>query len=216
MNKLYTILLLALAFLLPTMTYGQGWEKFYDGGMNEFTTSVKKTSDGGLIMLGAQYNATNDTTQPFLYQIDSIGDLIWEYEYDHADSVVSVFEVIITSDENYLVSFTYGPNAPSTIKVLQKITPNGEVLWEKTWTDYYNFGIQGIEETSTGELIIVGTVNGHTEIAKLDNSGNFIWTKTLLPGSHMNLLVTANDDILFTKTEQDWTEVFEYYLATRI
>ena len=205
MNKLI-LTLLALTFLLPTKTNGQGWEKIYDNGNNDYGFSAKTTPDGGLIMLGTEWFFSDTIKEPFLHQMDALGNLIWEYhDYTHEDSVLMLHEVIITSDGNYLISFEHagGLNHPRTT-VLQKIIPNGTVLWTQNWESNRYLG--AIEETSTGELIILSSVPIDTAqtidtqtIIKLDNMGNPIWSKSL-SGEEVtsSILVAANDDILVT------------------
>ena len=193
MNKLF-ITLLTIAFLLPAMTNAQGWEKLYETDVSEYGTSAKKTSDGGLIILGTQSVDFDSTHYPFLYQIDALGNLMWEYhDTVHADSFLTLFEIIITSDENYLMSFehSHGSNSPITT-VLQKVTPSGTVLWSQSWESTFFLG--GIEETSTGELVMQ---IGSRKINKLDNMGNLIWSKSFGGEAYIfDILITANDDIL--------------------
>ena len=205
MNK-FSSTILVLAFLFPIITYGQGWEETYDLGFSETTGSVQKTEEGGLIILGRQTGTSDETERPFLYQIDSLGSPIWEfYDEIHKDSSVSISDLIITNDGNYLMSINHGSSLMSMTRVLQKVTPDGDLLWEKIWSDKFTGGIRDIEETATGDIVVLGlggnAINDSTGVAKLDQVGNIIWDSHQFltantAGDPQDIVITANGDII--------------------
>jgi len=76
----------------------------------------------------------------------------------------------------------------NTIDKLQvtKITGSGNVIWQKNFTQGYNFKSGNCFETSTGEIIVLGAsikqnswTNSNVFISKLNAAtGDTIWTKT--------------------------------------
>jgi uncharacterized repeat protein (TIGR01451 family) len=206
MNKL-NLITICFALLLPFISYSQGWEKTYDGGFNEEVNASDKTLDGGIIMAGVQKENVSGLQHAFLYKIDSLGNLVWEYyDQDHVATFVRIKDLINTSDGNYLLDIRFGNFTNALSPILQKISSNGTVLWEANLpTQYVNY-VTNIAETADGGYIIIGPNNnsaGGTGVAKIDNNGNIVWEIQYVDSNHFvfpkDVMVTSNGDIiLFT------------------
>ena len=206
MNKLNLILIFFIAFF-PSLLFAQGWEKTYDGLQDARVTAADKTLDGGVIMTGTQTDS-NNVEYSFLHQTDADGNLLWEY-YDilHPGTLVNTFDVLSTSDGNFLLSSLYGFNLPLEQYVVQKIAPDGNVIWENgailNNLDY----VTDMVETSDGEFILAGisstsqTVNS-AAVIKIDTDGNVIWNQIFavqdIPFQVGGLMIAANGDVLLS------------------
>ncbi len=199
------ILTFILAFLLPFLSVSQGWERDYDGGGSEIVRASDRTLDGGIIMAGVQNEIPGSTSErPFLYKVDQDGNLVWEYyDLDHLGNDVRVYDVMATADGNYLIGLTFGPNSSSQIPVLQKISPDGTVLWEYILPTVNLNYVTDLVESSDGSYYAMGPNDdaaGATGVTKLDNAGNFIWEVQVFdpndPIFPNDLLVMENGNIL--------------------
>lgn len=211
MNKLNVSLVL-ITFFLPLFLEAQGWEKTYDGGLNEIVFAADRTLDGGIIIAGTQVDEANDLEYSFLYKTDIDGNLQWEfYDTENSASVSWVVEVLSTSDGNYLLSAQY----LNQVCLVQKIAPGGTVLWEKWMStipvlDY----ITDLAETADGDYLLMGNYKRPADfdytvgLVKVDADGSVLWEKEFetLYGfnysSTTDILVTANGDILIAGRKQ--------------
>ena len=209
MNKL-NLNIVFLVLLLPLFSNAQGWEKTYDSGYSDDVQASDQTPDGGIIMAGVQKGNPNGIEYLFYNKIDVFGNLVWEH-YDTSYSLNSTFlyDIISTSDDNYLVSSRYGVGSPTYTSILQKISQDGTQLWffsAVNETQYLKH-VTSIEETADGGYIIIGpndNFEGGTGVAKLDNNGNLVWEIQYIdPDDSItprDVMVTSNGDILlFTR-----------------
>ena len=96
------------------------------------------------------------------------------------------FREMAIDDEGcaYLVGQTSGFGAGATDALILKYSPEGEVLWAKTWGGEVNERFTGIEVTADGYVYVVGETNsfgaGNDDLLllKCDPEGNLVWAKT--------------------------------------
>ena len=206
MDKLkFTIWIFTLC--LPMILCAQGWEKTYDGGFDDGVSVANLTPDGGVVMAGTMSGDTSGIKHSYLYKVDVDGVLQWEYhDTAHADSFINTMEVLSASDGNFLLSFIFGFTLPTNNAVVQKIAPNGDLLWEYLMpTDYLDY-VTDIAETMDGGYLLKGvrttnTMSGRViGVVKLDNDGNLLWEKEFedptYPMFSGDIIETANGDIL--------------------
>ncbi len=194
--------------VIPFLSSAQGWEKSYDAYVGTVSTSSDKTLDGNIIIATKQKDTITDLQTLFLFETDSIGNVVAEYLYPTlTDTLVRIKDIHSTSDGNYLVSFTSGPS-PDDPSLVVKVSPNGDVLWQTPFPYEQVWDVGYIEENSDGEYILVGysdyTPFGNgTGIAKLSNDGNIIWDTAFVPVINGNtslstpkdLIISSNNDI---------------------
>ena len=205
MNKIKHILSF-LTLLLPLLISAQGWEKTYDGGLDEEVYAADKTLDGGVIMAGTQSDDANNMEYSFLYKTDIDGILQWEfYDSIHIGSFVNTLDVLSTSDGNFLLSSIYGNNPPNNNYVIQKIAPGGNIIWENSLTNTVLEYVNHIVETPDGGYLLAGNystsdITLNAALVKLDTDGNLLWEKTFgiidLPSYLGDVLITSSEEIL--------------------
>ena len=137
---------------------------------HHYGLSIKESKYGGYIVLGTQLN------NPFLYKIDTHGDIEWNIDGDHISANVNrnFYEVHETMDGGYFFVSTAG---------ICKIDYDGNAWWD-------NNSIQGGRTgniTSDGGYIIAGDsdhANANTDpqkilLTKTDSRGNEEWKKEI-------------------------------------
>jgi hypothetical protein len=182
-------------------TDGQGniqWEKKYQYGLENHVFSVRKTNDGGYVLLGWATRTAADHSQQIdmcLIKTDGLGNKLWAKYYGDPDRDEIGQAVVQTSDHGFaLFGFTEPGNNGDFLLV--KTDANGNVDWQKT------YGGEGAEEgyslqqTSDGGFALFGSTNsygtGDTDmyLVKTDANGNLgdsfpgTWEKTYAYGDN--------------------------------
>jgi hypothetical protein len=168
--------------------------------------AITPTPDGNFLVAGST-NGNAIADGGTLEKITSKGDIIWTKKIEG-----TAYGITPTTDGNFIIA------GFSTIK----ITPNGEMLWTKTFGEMH-----AIKPTWDGNFIIAGTdPNRNLNILKIDSKGNTLWTKTIYtdtqgvanaiaPADKGNFIIaaylsTGNRSVCFLKITQDgdilWTK----------
>ena len=155
---------------------GSGLTYFFD---------IAIVPDGGYVITGQR--TFDSQTKTFLLKVDDDGHTLWEREFGFASFQGVCEKILITPDEEFIVT-GYAQNTNNTVGLLiAKLDGQGNLLWEKTWTDfpfgqYHNDAIF----TSTGDIIISGYSswsNGTTDneilLAKFNEQGEILWSKNI-------------------------------------
>src|SRR3989338_1929136 len=172
---------------------GRGWAKtFGDPSYYDVASSVQQTSDGGFIIIGTTgRNASNFTScaSTYLIKTDKDGNKVWENIFG-ADECISGKSAQQTSDGGYIITGVistplkkvgdYSANYKSNI-YLSKRDADGNIIWEKDYTDEWGWGWT-VQQTDDGGYMILGVVlvssNPHIYLLKIDTNGNMQWNKT--------------------------------------
>ncbi len=204
MNKKITNLYL-LVFLLPLLSFAQGWERTYDTGVNEIINAIDHTADGGLLLGGSLNGSPDDMNQAFLYKTDALGNVEWEYfDSTYISENIVVRDVAATFDGNYLYCFDSNNFLPGNNSTLQKIATNGSLLWEFDMSSTVYFeNVQKIEKTLDGNYMIIGSnqnVDLNSVYGKIDENGNLLWEfQSLSPDDEItpyDITSTSNGEYL--------------------
>ncbi|MFK7773330.1 MAG: T9SS type A sorting domain-containing protein [Saprospiraceae bacterium] len=201
-NLKFTTLLFIL--IIPFFSIAQGWEKTYDGGLEESSLCADNTLDGGVIMAGYQRDLISQTDYPFLYRTDINGNLIWEF-YDtlYSGAFVQELDVLSTSDSNFLLTYVHSSWSQNDF-IFEKISPNGDIIWNANLDSTSLENVSQMMETSDNGFILVGSnyTAASTAIVKINADGNPVWEKEFLEvNTFLNidgLTITANDDIIIS------------------
>ena len=195
-----------------TQAYGQYsmGANILGGDRNDSGSSIKLTSDGGLIMAGtttsygsggsdmwliktglASYTMSNGVTGA--YQREQ-----WNVTYggskdDGASTVIQTF------DGGFAVAgFTYSFGAGGSDMFLVKTTAEGNMQWQMTYGGSGNDGANCLIQTPDGGFLLGGYTNSgvrsqSTWVVKVDAVGNLEWNKTF-SGIAANSIIQASDD----------------------
>ena len=179
------------------------WSKYYGGAFTDTPFDAIETSDGGFIIVGSSDSNDVDITNNlgtydfWILKISSTGTLIWEKSYGGSE-IDEARAIAHSGDGNFMIlgdtrsdDLNVSSNHGAADLWLIKISPNGDLIWEKTFggtsfdvgrsiskTIENNFIISGSSRSSDGNLT---NNQGQNDawVLKLDNSGNMIWQKTV-------------------------------------
>ncbi|MCF6349794.1 MAG: hypothetical protein L3J23_02025 [Flavobacteriaceae bacterium] len=189
------------------------WRRYFGGSKNDRATSALETSNGDFILTGSADSDDFDITNSkgsddiWVIRISSEGTLIWNTSFG-GNQIEDSFKVIETNDGNY---FVLGTTISSDQDVsnnlglkdiwLLKITPLGDLIWEKTYGGNQFDNATSIIALQDGNYMISGhtrsddvfEIKGQNDILliKIDGSGSIIWSDTF-GGSNVDI---ANDII---------------------
>lgn len=193
---------LADVWILKLDEFGEiVWQHSYGGSHNDTPKSIITTDDTGYIVMGTSQSNDGDiighhgaagNLDIWVAKFDQFGNLIWNMSYGSTSSD-SAEDIICTQDGNYVIAAKsngydgdiltgYGDYDAK----LLKISPDGELIWVKTfggsWPDYGT----AVIETQDGNLMVLadtqsddGLVAGYLGITDIwvfetDADGNFL------------------------------------------
>lgn len=179
------------------------WTKYFGGTLSETLFDAIQTADGGFVLVGSSDStdvdiSNNKGTYDFwIVKIDADGALVWEKNFGGSE-IDEARGIALTGDGNYLivgdtrsVDADVSQNSGAADLWLIKITPNGDLLWEKTYGGgSFDVG-RAITKTQDGGFLIAGSSrsqdgdltsnNGQNDawVLKINNSGVIEWQKTI-------------------------------------
>ena len=185
------------------------WSKYFGGNFTDTPRGVVQTSDSGYIIAGSSDSDDTDisnnigTYDFWVIRISSIGDLVWEKSFG-GSQIDEARAIVASGDGNYIIA---GDTRSSDVNVstnkgaadlwLVKITPDGDLLWEKT-IGGTNFDVsRSIVKSQSSGFILAGSSrsntidvsenNGQNDawILKVDDNGNLQW-ETTVGGSNID------------------------------
>ncbi len=167
-----------LLFLIPTIVFGQSWEKtFINGG----GFSVHQNNDGGYTITG--YTLIDDNYDVYLIKTDENGDTLWTKTYGGIYNDIG-YSGQQTTDGGYIITGCYGASIHYHDVYLIKTDEDGDTLWTKTYGGIYNDIGFSVQQTTDGGYIITGIHssngidNDDVYLIKTDGNGDTLWTKT--------------------------------------
>ncbi len=155
------------------------WEKTFDGGGNDFTSSMVQTSDGGFALVGNTDGKGAGSYDVWLLKLDASGSIVWEKTFGWSGNDVAS-GLVQTSDGGFLVSGqTTSKGSGSYDYWVFKLDASGTVLWEKIFGGSDDDRCRSIVQTSDGGVALVGytrnSTSAYTRVFKLNASGNKTW-----------------------------------------
>jgi len=178
------------------------WKKTYGGTKSDAPSEIIQTPDGGYLMVGNSLSNNGDVSinrgqnDFWVVKTDGSGNLQWQKTYgggsiDAADAVIS------TSEGGYLVAGTTqsqngnvtGFHGGVTDAWVIKISPIGNLEWQKCYGGTGNESFRDIIIPAEGGFILVGStsstdgdvIGNHGSIdfwmVKIGNSGLLEWQK---------------------------------------
>lgn len=173
------------------------WQKAYGGEKTEFGKSLKKTADGGYILVGYTGSFGEGTHDIWVIKLYKDGDIEWQKTYGESD-VENSYSIIETSDGGYIVSGMkhYLPDNRQQIYLIFKINSLGELEWTKLYGIGGNMATYSMAKTDDEGFIVagytdsLGTNSLDIILVKFDIFGNVQWQKAY-SGSGNDLAVSV-------------------------
>lgn len=179
------------------------WSKYFGGTFTDTPYDAIQTEDGGYIIVGSSDSNDVDIKNNkgsydfWIVKISETGSLIWEKsfggsEVDEAQSIVK------SNDGNYVIigdtrsnDLNVSKNNGAADLWIIKISPLGELIWEKSFGGSSFDSGRSISNTQDGGFLISGssrssdgditTNQGQNDawVIKINNEGNLEWQKTI-------------------------------------
>ena len=169
------ILIGTFLFLIGYCQAQTTFQKAYGGPNDDRVYSVKQTSDGGYIMVGATESFTT-SSGIYLIKTDSYGDTLWtkimEGDYEIGESVQQ------SADGGYIISGTAIDSNGISVMYLLKTDSNGNVLWRKGYEGDEGYSV--FQNNDHGYIICGTAYVGFTtdiSLTRTDSLGNALWVE---------------------------------------
>jgi len=146
------------------------WQKAYGGNDDDAAHSVQQTMDGGYIVAGETrtWGASSDI---WVLKLSSAGDVEWQKTYG-GDADESAYYVQQTMDGGHIVvGNTNSFGAGSIDFWVLKLSPVGDVEWQKTYGGSDSDEVHSVQQTVDGGYIVAGGIN----VLKLSSEGDIEW-----------------------------------------
>ena len=192
------------------------WSKYYGGSFTDTPYDVVQTNDNGYLIVGSSDSNDVDISNNlgeydfWVIKISATGELIWEKSYG-GSQIDEARSIAATNDGNYII---VGDTRSNDLDVSQnfggadvwviKISPIGELIWEKSFggssfdisrsiktTQDNGFLISGSSRSANGDL----TKNqGQNDawVFKINSEGSLLWQKSF-GGSNIDYAYDATE-----------------------
>jgi hypothetical protein len=182
--------LAGLLLALPVITNAQEtkFQNYYGASSTiETGKGLAIRSDNSMLLAGESGTNQPDNDDLMLKLVNSAGDEQWTKYYGGA--LDEVFNAIVTnaSDEVFIGGHARPALRDNADAVVYKINAAGDQLWSKTFNYLNQDVVSGLAATSDGGCFVAinGNWNGYdaptTRIVRLSNTGEELFTSTLLP-----------------------------------
>ncbi len=160
------------------------WNKTFDRGSSESSSSVLQTVDGGYIMLGSTATHGYDA---LLIKTDSKGNEEWMRTFGGPDWKINDYGIQQTIEGGFIIIGSIQPtNRESYEDVwLLKTDAQGNEEWMKTYGGTEWDTGHSVRQTKDGGYIVAGRTasfgSGKEDVwlIKTDSDGNKVWDKTI-------------------------------------
>jgi len=190
-------------YLFKADAYGvKKWSKtFGTSGSNEEASDLLELPDGNLIVLG--FGGPNNNL--IILKTDAQGNQIWYQTYGLASEKEQGYGITLMPNGDLVA---VGAKNESLGYALRIDGATGNQIWARTY-DFNPTGyeiIRDVKATPDGNLLVAGSNPSSAFVAKIDGSGNVIWSK-IISGSGLNYngIALANDGGFFVTGSKDST-----------
>lgn len=185
------------------------WSKYFGGNFTDTPQSVIQTEDNGFIIVGSSDSIDTDISNNigaydfWVVRISATGNLVWEKSYG-GDQIDEARAIVKSNDGNYIIAGdTRSSNNDISNNIgaadlwLIKISPGGNLLWEKT-IGGTNFDVaRAMVKTQDNSFLLTGSSRsddfdvkenkGQNDAwaLKVDDEGNLKW-ETTIGGSNID------------------------------
>ena len=186
MKKLKLILIIFSTTLLFLTVNSQITYHVVLGGSNEeISYNILTTKDNGCILLNNTYSYGQGDSDILVTKLDELGQVQWSKSFGTSNRDV-VRNIIEDSQNGYIITGWIKTSNTSTYDdwYIIKIDALGNLIWEKFVGSDSDDEVYGITRFEDNYFL-----SGHTKdygwgipdiyIARMDESGNFLWFKTI-------------------------------------
>lgn len=192
------------------------WSRFFGGSFTDVPYDIIQTSNNNYIIVGSSDSDDVDITGNkgtydfWVITISETGVLLWEKSFGGSE-IDEAWGIVASNDGNFIIAGDTRSNDKDIAKnngaadiFVIKITPNGDLLWQKSFGGTSFDTARSISKTSDNGYLISGSSrsadgdvsvnNGQNDalVLKLDSNGNLEWHKSV-GGSNIDLAFDATE-----------------------
>jgi TolB-like protein len=158
------------------------WTKTYDGS---YFYAIHAFEDGNFLLVGTKISEYYQHINDLVVKIKPDGTIIWSKNYSNIWTEYHSIES--SGDGNFLLAGFIADNfkATSISGWLIKITPEGEIIWSKTYQKNPYANIRSIQHLRDGNFLLIGCTYHSPDvlqndgwIVKIKPNGDIIWTRS--------------------------------------
>jgi hypothetical protein len=164
--------------------WGVEWKWAYGGNASDDVRSIQQTSEGGYILCGSTTSFGAGGHDFWVLKLSSDGIIEWQRTFGGSDNDTPC-SIQQTGDGGYIViGNTNSFGAGDTDIWVLKLTPFGDVEWQKTYGGVESDTACSVQQTGDGGYIIVcntlsfGAGEQDFWIVRLTQTGDIEWQKT--------------------------------------
>lgn len=173
---------LILLLVCGTIAMGQStFMKRYGTQFSDSGNQVIETRDGNFLIVGLTYGFGSGGNA-FLIKVDQQGTVIWARDFAgiNGDDINDVIE--LSDGSLVFVGGTSSYGAGMIDALIMKTDSLGNLIWAKTFGDWWNDRFYIIKPDGANGFYVIGTstppqAGNHAIVCRLDASGNMIWSK---------------------------------------
>ena len=160
------------------------WQKTYGGNASEGAGSIQQTADGGYIVAGNTGSYDPGNFDAWVLKLFSNGDVDWQKTYG-GNAGEGARSIQQTEDGGYILTGrTESFGAGSGDIWILKLSPTGDVEWQKTYGGNARDSAYSTQKTEDGGYILTGITESFGAgdfdfwVLKLSSTGGVEWQKT--------------------------------------
>jgi len=163
------------------------WSKYYGGLFTDTPEGIVETEDNGFIIVGSSDSMDTNISNNigsydfWVVKIASTGAIVWEKSYG-GNEIDEARSIVKSGDGNYMIA---GDTRSNDVDVsnnkgaadlwLIKISPLGELLWEKTFGGTSFDVARDISATQDGGFLMAGSSRSNDEDVAENKGQNDAW-----------------------------------------
>jgi hypothetical protein len=154
------------------------WSKTIGGSGADYARSIIQTSDGGYLLCGA-LNTSGPNYHMITVRLNADGDVLWK-KVTGSDNIIGGDAVELANGGFMLVGGV--KNGAYYSIYLSRISPGGDIDWEKACFGNLNSGSYEMMATDDGGFICFGETKdiigpGNVWVVKFNSSGELLWSR---------------------------------------
>ena len=180
------------------------WSRSFGGKKNVLASGGVQAPDGGFLVLATIMYFPEDDNDILLLRVDENGEELWSRTWD--EGVTSAYDLIETSDGNYLISASYAPpggddrSVPDSLFI--KIDPEGNEIWRTVFgePDMIDYGALLVEAADGSGYYAAGewgrdlySHSSDISWVKISPDGDLLWRQIIPTATHNMFGVLRQD-----------------------
>lgn len=160
------------------------WQKSYGGADNDYGNCVIPRKAGGYYVAGSTKSNRTSWYAGWILRLDARSKIVWQKTYGGSNGEY-IYAIRETRDGGLITAGgTYSYGAGDEDFWIMKLTPSGNIVWQRTFGGTEYEWPTSIELALDGGYVVAGITgsfgagNGDFWIIKLDSYGNVRWQRT--------------------------------------